>query len=146
MRYRWTIAALVASLLLVSLSTAADDDWKTRNFNATADQCYEAAMRAVSNHHGVTFKDAKLRVLRYEIGVTSLSWGYRMALQVEPASDGSGEMTACRVTHTVEVKGGPLLSWGRGKKEVQQVYAWMEEELSASFSVRKKKEVKATQN
>jgi len=146
MRYRWTIAALLVSLLLVSPSTVADDDWKTRNFNATADQCYEAAERAISNHHGVTFKDAKLRVLRYEVGVTSLSWGYRMALQVEPASDGSGQMTACRVTHTVDVKGGPLLSWGRGKKEVQQVYAWMEEELSAIFSAAKKKEVKTTQN
>ena len=56
--------------------------------------------------------------------------------------DGAG----CVATHAVEVKGGPLLSWGRGKKEVQQMYAWMEEELAAIFSAEKKREAKPTQN
>ena len=145
LRHRWTTVALVVSLLFVSLPVTADD-WKTRNFNATADQCYRAADRAISARYEVILKDEKLRIIRYEIGVTSLSWGYRMVLRVEPASDGSGQMTACRVTHTVDVKGGPLLSWGRGKKEVQQVYDWMEEDLSATFSAQRKKEAKAAPN
>ncbi|MGH9860325.1 MAG: hypothetical protein ACRD5F_09915 [Candidatus Acidiferrales bacterium] len=135
MRCRWTIVAL--TLLLVSLPAAADD-WKVRNFNATADQCYRAAERALAKRHEVTFKDARLRVIRYTVGVTSLSWGYRMALHVEPAEDSSGNASACRATHTVEVKGGPLLSWGRGKKEVRQTYARMEEELAAMFTAERK--------
>lgn len=120
--------------LLAAAPAAAQDDWKLRKFNATADQCYQAAERAITNHYGVTFKDAKLRVIRYEVGVTALSWGYRMALSIAPSMDGE----ACVATHAVEVKGGPLLSWGRGKKEVQQVYAWMEEELAAIFRAEKK--------
>ena len=143
MRRRWTIAAI--TLLLVSLPAAADD-WKVRHFNATADQCYRAAERALTKRQEVTFKDARLRVIRYTVGVTSLSWGYRMALHIEPAQDGSGNASACRATHTVEVKGGPLLSWGRGKKEVQQTYARMEEELAAMFAAEKKDEKSASPN
>lgn len=135
MRVRWTIGAM--TLLAVSLPAAADD-WKVRNFNATAEQCYRAAERALAKRHEVTFKDARLRVIRYTVGVTSLSWGYRMALHIEPAEDGSGNASACRATHTVEVKGGPLLSWGRGKKEVRQTYARMEEELAAMFAAEKR--------
>lgn len=135
MRVRWTIVAV--TLLAVSLPAAADD-WKVRNFNATADQCYQAAERALTKRHEVTFKDARLRVIRYTVGVTSLSWGYRMALRIEPLQDGSGQASTCRATHTVEVKGGPLLSWGRGKKEVQKVYSRMEEQLAAIFAAEKK--------
>jgi hypothetical protein len=78
----------------------------------------------------VVFKDAKRRVIRYTVGVTALSWDYRMAVGIAAAMDGTG----CVGTHPVEVKGGPILSsWGRGKKEAQQVYAWIEEELAAIF-------------
>lgn len=119
---------------LLAAAPAAANDWKLRKFNATADQCYLAAERAITNHHEVTFKDARLRVIRYKVGVTALSWGYRMAVSIAPSMDGTG----CVATHEVEVKGGPILSWGRGKKEVQQVYARMEEELAAIFSAEKK--------
>lgn len=135
MFHRRTVLAFATLLLaLVAVSPAAADDWKLRKFNATADQCYQAAERAITNHHEVTFKDAKLRVIRYKVGVTALSWGYRMALNIAPSMDGEG----CVATHEVEVRGGPILSWGRGKKEVQQVYAWMEEGLSAIFKAERK--------
>jgi hypothetical protein len=130
-------AALLFALLVALLAAppaAAQNDWKLRKFNATADQCYEAAERAITNQHEVTFKDSKLRVIRYKIGVTALSWGYRMAVSIAPSMDGVG----CVATHEVEVKGGPILSWGRGKKEVTEVYARMEEELSAIFGAQKK--------
>lgn len=131
----WTTR--VCATLLFALLTAvpaAADDWKLRKFNGTADQCYQAAERAITNHHEVTFKDGKLRVIRYKVGVTALSWGYRMAVSIAPSMDGTG----CVATHEVEVKGGPILSWGRGKKEVQEVYARMEEELAAIFQAEKK--------
>jgi hypothetical protein len=121
---------------------AQNGDWRVRRFNATADQCYLAAERAITNHHEVVFQEPKLRVIRYEIGVTSLAWGYRMALRIEPTPGGQG----CIATHEVDVKGGPVLSWGRGKKEVRQVYARMEEELAAMFQSEKKKEPAAAQN
>jgi hypothetical protein len=130
-------ATLLFALLLAPLAVppaAAQNDWKLRKFNATPDQCYEAARRALTNRYEITFRDAKLRVIRYKIGVTALSWGYRMAMSIAPSMDGAG----CVATHDVEVKGGPILSWGRGKKEVTEVYARMEEELAALFGAEKK--------
>jgi hypothetical protein len=129
-----TLLLALSCALLSATPAAADDSWKLRKFNATADQCYEAAERALTNRYEITFRDRKLRVIRYKVGVTALSWGYRMALNIAPSMDGAG----CIATHEVQVKGGPLLSWGRGKKEVQQVYARMEEELAAIFKSAKK--------
>jgi len=58
--------------------------------------------------------------------MTALSWGDNIGLAVEPQSNG-----ASLVKVGVESSGGGFVSWGSGRKQVLQIFRWMDDDLLA---------------
>ncbi|PYV10681.1 MAG: hypothetical protein DMG23_06860, partial [Acidobacteria bacterium] len=61
---------------------------------------------------------------RFHIGTTAWSWGYNVGLTVEPAGDKTSEGRVA-----IEKTGGAVFSWGSGKKEINKLWGWIEEEI-----------------
>ncbi len=120
---RYILFVLV--LWVVTVHSAAAQDWKKKSFSAPADEVFRAAEKVVLQHHRVDFKDSDKRIIRFHVGTTAWSWGYNMSLAVEAADNGTSTVRV-----EIEKSGGPVFSWGSGKKEVRKIFQWMEEELA----------------
>ena len=124
MRLRQLAAVtIVVAAHCVSLSA---QDWTTKRFASPADEVYKSAVRVIGLHYEIQSQDPQNRLVRFHIGVTALSWGYNVGLAVEPQSNGTSVVKV-----GVEKSGGPVFSWGSGKKQILQIFAWMDEDLLA---------------
>ncbi len=117
---------LAASLLTGVLVPAlfGDEDWTRHGFTAPAQEVYQAAKKVVSLHYELKSSDDRAKTLRFHIGTTAWSWGYNVGLSVESTGQGTSE---ARVA--IEKSGGPVFSWGSGKKEIRKMWGWISEEL-----------------
>jgi hypothetical protein len=84
-------------------------------------------VKVIALHHEIKSKDPENRVVRFHVGTTAWSWGYNIGLSVEPQSNDTS-----LVKVAIEKSGGPVYSWGSGKKEVLKIFRWMEDDLLAS--------------
>jgi len=124
MRHR--IALLAIGITILPLVASAED-WSTKRFPSPPDDVYKSAVKVIGLHHEIMSKDPENRVVRFHVGTTAWSWGYNMGLSVEPQSNGTS-----LVKVAIEKSGGPVFSWGSGKKEVLKIFRWMEDDLRAS--------------
>jgi len=120
-------AIVLAAFLIVLVPLSSAQDWAAKRFDFRADEVYQSAVRVIGLHHEIMSKDPENRVIRFHVGTTAWSWGYNMGLLVESRPDGTSIAKAA-----VEKSGGPVFSWGSGKKEVSKIFRWMEEDLQAS--------------
>lgn len=119
----FTVAVL--SVLIPPLS--AGGNWREHGFTAPADEVYLAAKKVVNEHYGLKTTDDKNRTLRFHIGTTAWSWGYNVGLTIEP----TGEKTSQALV-AIEKTGGPVFSWGSAKKEIKNLWGWIDEDLYKS--------------
>lgn len=119
----------VALATLVFAGRLPGQDWTSKRFAFPADDVYKSAVRVISLHYEIKFKDAENRVIRFHVGTTAWSWGYNMGLTVQPQANGTS-----LVRVAIEKSGGPAFSWSSGKKEVLKIYRWMEDDLLAARS------------
>ena len=117
-------ALLVVFTTMICAVSVAAQDWKQKQFLASADDVYQAAVKVIGLHHEIKSKDPDNRLIKFHVGTTAWSWGYNMGLSVEPQSDST---SLAKVA--IEKSGGPAFSWGSGKKEVDKIFRWIEEEL-----------------
>jgi len=121
MNRRLAVAVVVLTLATPTVPVvSAQDDWKTATFAASVDSVYQAAERAIAKKHEVKSKDPGLHVIRFHVGTTAWSWGYNMNMTIEDTGNGMS-----RATVEIEKSGGPALSWGSGKKEVNKIFDQM---------------------
>ncbi len=118
---RLVLATAVVTFSSVLLTA---QDWTSKRFASPPDEVYKSAVKVIALHHEITSKDPEIRVVRFHIGTTAWSWGYNVGLSVEPQSNGTS-----LVKVGVEKSGGPVFSWGSGKKEILKIFRWMEEDL-----------------
>lgn len=114
----------VLAILLLAVCAFAGGDWHKEGFAAPAGEVYLVAKKVVSEHYRLESSDDKNLILRFHIGTTAWSWGYNVNLTVEPTGAHTSQVTAA-----IEKSGGPVFSWGSGKKEVRKLWHWMHEEL-----------------
>jgi hypothetical protein len=119
--------ALLALAVSILSTAASAQDWSTKRFALPPDEVYKSAVKVIGLHHEIKSKDPENRVVRFHVGTTAWSWGYNMGLSVEPQSNGTSV-----VKIAIEKSGGPVFSWGSGKKEVSKILRWIEEDLIAS--------------
>jgi hypothetical protein len=74
----------------------------------------------------VKSKDDANHTVDFHVGITAWSWGYNMRLAVTPISK-----ERSRVIVGVSRSGGSALSWGSGKKEVREILAGVDAEITA---------------
>jgi hypothetical protein len=113
-------------MTLVSFAYAADvPDWANAKFSQPPDKVYKLALESIERQkHRIDSQDEKNHTIKFHVGTTAWSWGYNMVLTVKP--DGTGSV--CETT--IDRSGGKAVSWGSGKKEVEKIYRWMNEQLS----------------
>lgn len=121
------ISCVVVLLLLnvCNASCAVAQDWTQHQFNASPARVYQAAVKVIGLHHEIKSKDPENHSIRFHVGTTAWSWGYNMGLSVEAKGD---QASVAKVA--IEKSGGPALSWGSGKKEVQKIFKWIEDDLA----------------
>ena len=67
--------AISAHVVLAQTAPAgAAQDWKQRTFQASADEVFQAAEKAILRHHKIKFKEERGRVIRFHVGTTAWSW------------------------------------------------------------------------
>ena len=111
--------------LLLWNAPANAQGWTQHKYSASPDEVYRAAVKVIELHHGIKSKDPDNRIIRFHIGMTSWSYGYNIGLSVEPERAG----TSIAKT-SIEKSGGPAFSRGSGKKEIQKIFKWIDEELA----------------
>jgi hypothetical protein len=118
------VAAGVFVGLAFAVCSFAESDWQREGFTAPAEDVYRIAKKVVSEHYRLESSDDKNLTLRFHIGTTAWSWGYNVNLTVESTGAGTSQASVA-----IEKSGGPVFSWGSGKKEIRKVWHWMHEEL-----------------
>jgi hypothetical protein len=118
---------ILFTFLLLAWGLGAQEvpDWAKRDYPASADTVFAAALRSIQQqHHEVTAQNDGNRTVDFHVGTTAWSWGYTMRLTVTPIDEGHA-----RVTMKVSRSGGKAVSWGSGKKEVHKILAGVDAEL-----------------
>lgn len=118
---RLLTAAVVVMFSSVLLTAG---DWTSKRFTSPPDAVYKSAIKVIAIHHEIMSKEPESRAVRFHIGTTAWSWGYNVGMSVEPQFDGTS-----LVKVGIEKSGGPVVSWGSGKKEILKIFRWMEEDL-----------------
>lgn len=123
------------SLLLVLLSFAAilyseqPPDWATREYDASADRVFAAALRSIQfQKHEIKTVDHERKQVTFHVGTTAWSWGYNMMLTVDATNEKRSKATVAVVSKS----GGNVMSWGSGKKEVRKILGGIDSELAAA--------------
>ncbi len=124
MRSLRLVVLCTVALVSVTPRLVPQDDWKRQGFNAPAGEVYQAAKRVIAEHHDLKSSDDSHRTLRFHIGTTAWSWGYSINLTVDPTGEKTSEAWVA-----IERSGGPVFSWGSGKKEVKKIWKWMQDEI-----------------
>jgi hypothetical protein len=122
------LLSLMSFLLLTGIVIGQEaPDWAQRNYSASVDQVFAAALTSIQEqHHDVKAKDDLHHSVDFHVGTTAWSWGYNMTLTATPI-----ENTQVRVVVGVSRSGGKAVSWGSGEKEVQKILAGIDAALTA---------------
>ena len=115
---------MIALLFVLMAPLSGGDNWREHGFTAPAGEVYEAAKRVVNQHYGIKTADDKARTVRFHIGTTAWSWGYNVGLTVQPTGEKTSESQVA-----IEKTGGPVFSWGSAKKEIKNLWGWIDEDL-----------------
>ena len=117
---------LVATLSLAQQAQPAPPDWAQKQFDASADKVFAAAVKSIlEQRHEIKKKDETARTIEFHVGTTAWSWGYNMILTITPVDDGHS-----KVVTGIKKSGGDAFSWGSGKKEVNKIYEGMDAALA----------------
>src|SRR2546427_514814 len=119
-----TLGTLAVCALGSGSVLVAADDWTRVGFTASAAEVYRAAKTVIQQHYELKSVDDERRIIRFHIGTTAWSWGYNVSLTDDPTGK-----DACEAWVALEKSGGPVFSWGRGKKEVKNIWVWIHDEL-----------------
>ena len=123
---------LLAAALSITVPLAAKETPNTleAQYAAPAERVFTAALASIQNErYEVRGRDELRRTIDFHVGVTALSWGYNMKLEVTPI-----DAAHARVVIAVTRTGGKIVSWGSGKKQAQNVLSGIEAELAAPTS------------
>ena len=125
-QYRFTLLSLCLLLISAAMASAAEEpEWAHAKFSQPPDKVFKVALESIERQkHRVEMQNEKDRTIKFHVGTTAWSWGYNMVLTVKP--DGTGSV--CDVA--IDRSGGKAVSWGSGKKEVEKIYHWMNEQLN----------------
>ena len=122
-------AALATSLVAPAQETA--PDWSRKDFTASSDRVFAAALKAISEaHYELRNQDEQTKVITFTTGRTAWSWGYNMTLKISPAQSNTSQVSI----EVVRLRGpqGKVSLVASGKKEVQKVLSGIEKELAKS--------------
>lgn len=128
------IAALLSlcAILLCAAVATESPDWAHRKFAAPADKVYKLAVASIERQqHRIVSQDEHARVVKFHVGGSMMSRGYDMVLTVTPDGQNSA------VTTDIDRTGGKAVSWGSGRKEVEKIYRWIDEQLASPSSAPK---------
>jgi hypothetical protein len=121
------LLSVVAFLLLAGIVIGQEiPDWARRDYPGSVDQVFAAALTSIQEqHHEVKSKDDMRHSVDFNVGTTAWSWGYNMTLTATLI-----ENTQVRVLSWESPAGGEAVSWGSGKKEVQEILAGIDAVLA----------------
>ena len=122
-------SVLVVFALCALLLAQQPPDWATREYAASAEKVFAAALKSIQQQkHEMKTVDHERKQVTFHVGTTAWSWGYNMMLTVDAIDATHAKATVGIVSKS----GGNAFSWGSGKKEVRKILGGIDAELAAA--------------
>jgi hypothetical protein len=116
---------VVVFLMAFALCLPALAKPKKKNYENSATDVFDAALRTARERHVVTYVNEKMLMLTFETGQSLLSEGFVANASVEALADN-------RCTLIINVQNKKSLSWGAGDRMADKFFSQVNDELAGA--------------